>query len=78
MAAFYLRKTAILVRPGNPAHIKGLQDLMQPGHRILVVNGARQGGLWEDVVGRRGDVASVIKLEQSRCTVCDFQHSPHE
>jgi accessory colonization factor AcfC len=35
---------------------------MQPGHRILVINGAGQGGLWEDVVGRRGDVASVIKF----------------
>ncbi len=58
----YLREAAILVRPGNPTHIKGLQDLMKPGHRILVVNGAGQRGLWEDVVGRQGDIASVARF----------------
>lgn len=65
----YLRKAAILVRPGNPSHIKGLEDLMKPGHRILVVNGAGQKGLWEDVVGRRGDIASVIKFRANIATV---------
>jgi accessory colonization factor AcfC len=25
----YLREAAILVRPGNPAHIKGAEDLMK-------------------------------------------------
>lgn len=55
----YLRSTAILVRPGNPGHITGISDLMKPGHKILVVNGSGQGGLWEDVAGRMGDVASV-------------------
>jgi accessory colonization factor AcfC len=65
----YLRKAAILVRPGNPSHIKGLEDLMKPGHRILVVNGAGQKGLWEDVVGRRGDIASVTKFRANIATV---------
>lgn len=55
----YLRPSAILVRPGNPQHIAGIADLLQPGHRILVVNGAGQQGLWEDVAGRLGDLASV-------------------
>jgi hypothetical protein len=50
----YLRKAAILVRPGNPDHIKGLNDLLQPGHHILVVNGAGQQGLWEDIAARHG------------------------
>jgi accessory colonization factor AcfC len=57
--ALYLRPAAILVRPGNPTHIKGIADLLKPGHRILVVNGAGQQGLWEDVAGRLGDIASV-------------------
>ena len=57
--ALYLRPAAILVRPGNPAGIKGVADLLKPGHRILVVNGAGQQGLWEDVAGRLGDIASV-------------------
>jgi accessory colonization factor AcfC len=54
--SLYLRPAAILVRPGNPGHIKGIADLFQPGHRILVVNGAGQQGLWEDVAGRLGDI----------------------
>lgn len=65
----YLRKAAILVRPGNPSHIRGLEDLLQPGHHILVVNGAGQKGLWEDVVGRRGDIASVTKFRTNIATV---------
>lgn len=58
----YLRPSAILVRPGNPRHIHGLADLFRPGHRILVVNGAGQTGLWEDMAGRTGDLASVAGL----------------
>ena len=57
--ALYLRPAAILVRPGNRAHITGLADLLKPGHRILVVNGAGQQGLWEGVAGRLGDIGSV-------------------
>ena len=55
----YLRPSAILVRPGNPKHIKGVQDLLTPGRRILVVQGSGQGGLWEDVAGRLGDIRTV-------------------
>lgn len=55
----YLRAAAILVRPGNPEHITGFADLLKPGHRILVVNGAGQQGLWEDVAGRQGNIADV-------------------
>jgi accessory colonization factor AcfC len=59
---FYLRKAAILVRPGNPGHIKGLDDLLQPGHHILVVNGAGQQGLWEDIAAHHGRITTVAKL----------------
>jgi accessory colonization factor AcfC len=65
----YLRNAAILVRPGNPSHIRGLGDLQKPGRRILVVNGAGQRGLWEDVVGRRGDITSVTKFRSNIMTV---------
>jgi accessory colonization factor AcfC len=57
--ALYLRPAAILVRPGNPQQIRGIADLLKPGHRILVVNGAGQQGLWEDVVGRRGSIDDI-------------------
>jgi len=52
----YLRPSAILVRPGNPKGIKGVRDLAKPGLKILVVEGAGQVGMWEDVAGRTGDV----------------------
>jgi accessory colonization factor AcfC len=65
----YMREAAILVRPGNPTHVKGLQDLMKPGHHILVVNGAGQKGLWEDVAGRQGDIASVAKFRANIAVV---------
>jgi accessory colonization factor AcfC len=57
--ALYLRPSSILVRPGNPAHIGGLTDLLRPDHHILVVNGSGQQGLWEDVAGRLGDIRTV-------------------
>jgi accessory colonization factor AcfC len=58
----YLRASAILVRPGNPKHIKGFRDLLAPGIKVLIVNGAGQNGLWEDIAGRQGDMQSVKAL----------------
>ena len=48
----YKRRSAILVRPGNPKHIATLKDLTRPGVHILDVNGAGQFGLWEDIAGK--------------------------
>ncbi|MHC1728677.1 MAG: substrate-binding domain-containing protein [Syntrophobacteraceae bacterium] len=57
--SLYLRASAILVRPGNPKKITGVADLARPGIRILVVQGAGQLGMWEDVAGRTGDIKRV-------------------
>lgn len=61
----YLRASAILVRKGNPKKIRGLEDLFRPGHRVLVVNGAGQNGLWEDMAGRTGEIAKVRALRKN-------------
>ncbi|KHK59993.1 ABC transporter substrate-binding protein [Burkholderia sp. A9] len=61
----YLRPMAILVRPGNPRNIHGIADLLKPGMKILVVNGAGQNGVWEDVAGRLGDVRSVAAMHRN-------------
>ena len=45
----YARGPAVLVRPGNPLHIKRLEDLARPGVRLLDVNGAGQMGLTKDM-----------------------------
>lgn len=55
----FLRPAVILVRPGNPKHIKGFRDLLAPGVKILAVAGSGQIGLWEDVAGRTGDIVLV-------------------
>lgn len=61
----YLRPMAILVRPGNPHHVHGLADLLKPGMKVLVVNGAGQNGVWEDVAGRLGDIRTVAALRHN-------------
>src|SRR5215470_3678907 len=58
----YLRVSAILVRPGNPRQIRGFSDLLAPGVKILIVNGAGQNGLWEDIAGRKGSIETVKAL----------------
>ena len=65
----YLRVSSILVRRGNPEHISGLRDLLRPGRRILVVNGAGQNGLWEDMAGRTGDLDTVRALRRNIVSV---------
>lgn len=61
----YLRPVAILVRPRNPKHIKGFEDLLKPGVSVMAVSGAGQTGLWEDVAGRTGDIATVRALRKN-------------
>ena len=64
----YLRASAILVRPGNPKRINGFDGLLAPGVKILIVNGAGQNGLWEDIAGRKGSMATVKALRANIVT----------
>lgn len=61
----YLRPLSILVRPGNPKGIRGVRDIVKPGIRVLVVNGAGQTGAWEDMAGRRGNLQTVRDLRRN-------------
>ncbi|MHB1677131.1 MAG: substrate-binding domain-containing protein [Sulfuriferula sp.] len=61
----YLRPLAILVRPGNPKDVKGVADILRPGIKVLVVNGAGQNGVWEDMAGRKGDIGTVKTLRRN-------------
>lgn len=55
----YLRPSAILVRKGNPEGIGGIADLVERDLSVMVVDGAGQVGLWEDIVGRMRDVSAM-------------------
>ncbi len=48
----YIRPASILVHPGNPLHITGMRDLLKPGVKVMIVQGAGQTGMWEDLAGR--------------------------
>jgi len=61
----YLRVSAILVRPGNPRHVSKFADLLAPGIKVVVVNGAGQNGLWEDIAGRKGNIETVKALRKN-------------
>lgn len=61
----YLRPVAMLVRPGNPRGILSFRDLLEPNVKVLTVAGAGQIGLWEDVAGRSGDIATVRALRRN-------------
>lgn len=54
--ALYDRPAAILVRKGNPKRIRGFRDLARSGLKVMVVEGAGQDGLWEDLAGRAGGI----------------------
>jgi accessory colonization factor AcfC len=65
IVSLYLRPSAILVRPGNPKRIHGLPDLAKPGLKVLVVQGAGQTGMWEDMAGKQGDLGLVRALRRN-------------
>ncbi len=65
IVSLYLRPSAILVRPGNPRLIRDLPDLAKPGTKVLVVQGAGQTGMWEDMAGKQGDISLVRALRKN-------------
>lgn len=63
----YIRPAIIAVRKGNPKEIKAFKDLLKPGTRIVVTEGAGVAntsgtGVWEDVAGRTGSLDDVIRF----------------
>lgn len=65
IVSLYLRPSAILVRRGNPKSIRDLPDLAKPGMKVLVVQGAGQTGMWEDMAGKQGDIRLVRALRKN-------------
>ena len=77
----YRRAIGILVRKHNPKHIHVLADLTKPGIKILDVNGAGQLGVWEDLAGRQGLIASMqehigVSVENSAQGIKQWNEDP--
>lgn len=61
----YLRRSTMLVRPGNPKDIRDFPDLLRPGIRVMIVNGSGQTGLWEDMTGRLQSLQNLVALQKN-------------
>jgi accessory colonization factor AcfC len=63
----YIRPAIIAVRQGNPKGIHAFEDLLKPGMRLVVTEGAGVAntsgtGVWEDVAGRTGSREDVKRF----------------
>ena len=66
----YIRPAIIAVKKGNPKHIQGFEDLLKPGMKIVVTEGAGVAntsgtGTWEDVAGREGRLDDVKRFRKN-------------
>lgn len=66
----YLRKSILLVKPGNPKNIRGIEDLTRPGTGIIVNDGGGTSntsgtGVWEDIAGRKGNIETVAGVRKN-------------
>jgi accessory colonization factor AcfC len=61
----YLRPSGLLVRPGNPKQIHRFTDILKPGIKVEVVNGAGQTALWEGMAGKQGNIETVKQLRKN-------------
>lgn len=66
----YIRRAVIVVQKGNPKKIKGFNDLLKPGIKVIVTEGkgvynTSGTGVWEDVAGRLGSLDDVKKLRNN-------------
>jgi accessory colonization factor AcfC len=66
----YIRPSIIAVKKGNPKHIRGFEDLLNDGIKIVVTEGAGVAntsgtGTWEDVAGREGRLEDVKRFRKN-------------
>ncbi|RDU69948.1 hypothetical protein CQA62_00615 [Helicobacter cholecystus] len=60
-----IRKAGIIVRPNNPKKIKNFKDLLKKDINIMVVNGAGQVGLYEDMALKYGKRENLVALRKN-------------
>lgn len=60
-----IREAGIIVRPNNPKKIKNFKDLLRKDVKIMVVNGAGQVGLYEDMALKHGKRENLIALRKN-------------
>lgn len=58
------------MKKGNPKHIRGFEDLLKDGMKIVVTEGAGVAntsgtGTWEDVAGREGRLEDIKRFRKN-------------
>lgn len=65
VAPLYVRPAVILVRPGNPKGVRDLLDLVKPGVKVMIVNGAGRAGLWKEMATTMGHGETLRALNKN-------------
>jgi accessory colonization factor AcfC len=74
----YVRRAIIMAHRVNPLKINGFADLLRPGVHIMIVQGSGQTGLWEDIAGRVGNVATIKALRPNIVTFARDTATAHQ
>lgn len=59
------RGSGMIVRANNPKKIKKFEDLLKDGVNVMVVDGAGQVGLYEDMALKTGKIENLEKLRKN-------------
>ena len=59
------RPAGIIVRPNNPKKIESFEDILKDGVNVMVVDGAGQVGLYEDMALKGKKIENLAKLRKN-------------
>lgn len=65
LSVLNVRPSGIIVRPNNPKNIKNFEDILKDGINVMVVDGAGQVGLYEDMALKNGKRENLVKLRKN-------------
>ncbi|MBK1973614.1 extracellular solute-binding protein [Campylobacter sp. TTU-622] len=65
LSVLNVRPSGIIVRPNNPKNIKNFEDILKNDVNIMVIDGAGQVGLYEDMALKSGKRENLVKLRKN-------------
>ncbi len=85
LSVLNVRPSGIIVRPNNPKNIKNFEDILKDGINVMVVDGAGQVGLYEDMALKSAKRENLVKLRKnikiyaknSKAAVDEWNNNPN-
>lgn len=65
LSVLNVRPSGTIVRPNNPKNIKNFEDILKGGVNVMVVDGAGQVGLYEDMALKSAKRENLVKLRKN-------------